>query len=567
MKKFFIGSFALAAVLAASIGGGQLVAQDEGKKTFGTAVDVTVVNIDVFVRDSEGRPVDGLSAEDFRIVQGGVEIPVTNFSVLQEGTLSWQSPVGGADVPVAAALPEVEPAYVLLYIDNEYIQPIQRKRMMRRVRDFVEETMPQEVRMGVASARRSLDLRQPFTDDSEAVLEALQKVGKETSGWHTRNRERQRILAEMDNYAADRDSQRFENVETNYDFLNKFTVKSMIWSYVEAESDILVDSLAAMHQAIEMIAGVKGRKAMVLMSGGMPMTPGRGLMEEFAAVFNDQTIFNEIGIVHKGENYRSLATAANGHQVRIYSLDATGLSTPDGFSAEDNLAPEARASWARQKDLQESLGYMADTTGGLAVLNTNDVAVGLGLIQDDLFNYYSLGYTVAAVAEDEDHKISIELPNHPEYTIRHRRWITEKSQATQVQDQVQSALYRDTNNNPMGLEFTSGPPVRAQGKRWQVPFDLAIPIRNLTMVRENDTWVGYVDILLSVRDERGREMAPTRREHVIIIPANGSDTPGDVLYRISLQMLFRNQRHTVSVGVTDRQSQRTSFTRTEIEIP
>ena len=42
-------------------------------------VDVRVVNVDVFVRDGAGRPIKDLGREDFRLLQDGKEVPISNF--------------------------------------------------------------------------------------------------------------------------------------------------------------------------------------------------------------------------------------------------------------------------------------------------------------------------------------------------------------------------------------------------------------------------------------------------------------------------------------------------------
>ena len=44
------------------------------------------------------------------------------------------------------------------------------------------------------------------------------------------------------------------------------------------------------------------------------------------------------------------------------------------------------------RDTQEGMAYLAEQTGGFAVLNTNDLARGLGRITSDLRGYYVIGY-------------------------------------------------------------------------------------------------------------------------------------------------------------------------------
>ena len=48
---------------------------------------------------------------------------------------------------------------------------------------------------------------------------------------------------------------------------------------------------------------------------------------------------------------------------------------------------------AFNRDTQEGLAYLAEQTGGFAVLNTNDLGRGLGRITDDVRDYYVIGYS------------------------------------------------------------------------------------------------------------------------------------------------------------------------------
>ena len=90
--------------------------------------------------------------------------------------------------------------------------------------------------------------------------------------------------------------------------------------------------------------------------------------------------------------------------VVIYSLDARGLQTagilasdnlkskPDGTAMKPRFAPRHRRQTEFNRDTQEGMAYLAEQTGGFAVLNTNDLPRGLGRITDDVRDYYVGGY-------------------------------------------------------------------------------------------------------------------------------------------------------------------------------
>jgi hypothetical protein len=99
---------------------------------------------------------------------------------------------------------------------------------------------------------------------------------------------------------------------------------------------------------------------------------------------------------------------ANAAGVVVYTLDARGLAT-GGLTAEDNpqrvqtgnqgtydaeaLVRETASGRMRTlMDDQDSLKFIADQTGGLAVENTNDINLGMSRVLADQQGYYLLGY-------------------------------------------------------------------------------------------------------------------------------------------------------------------------------
>jgi VWFA-related protein len=519
--------------------------QQDAAPTFGEEVEVTVVNVDVYVRDGEGRPVEGLTVGDFRVTQDGREVPVSNFAVSL-----------------------IRPIYVVLYVDNVNLDPLQRNRVLTRVQAFVNETLTGPVRMMVICTRPSLEIRQPFTDDSQAVVSALRDVATISGGRLNRDRERRNILDWMEE--IDRDDQ-MENVgfyQTAELLTMKVQVAGAIRAYTEQESNILQDSLNRMREVIKLVVGLEGRKSIIYVSNGLPMTPGLGLMHEYADVFRDNTIYTRQAQGSFGADFTSLAKTANGADVSLYALDATGLGPLEGFGAEDRYVPQARASWVNRQNLQETLSYMADTTSGLAVLNTNDVTEGLELIRDDLFSYYSLGYMFSASGEDMVHEIKVELPGYPKNKIRHRKWFVEKSLTTQVQDRVLSLLVRDIGNDVVGgLQLSVGEPTPSDKGRWRVPIRVSIPLCDLALTMDDDQQVGHVELFFGVRDARGRESPPQRREYEVRIPAARYEPTRNQRYGIDISLLVRKERNTVAVGVLDLATNQTSFGRAVVTVP
>jgi hypothetical protein len=91
---------------------------------------------------------------------------------------------------------------------------------------------------------------------------------------------------------------------------------------------------------------------------------------------------------------RRLINRANRAGVVLYTIDARGLQTA-GSTAEDSVFSGTTRAATRLSDLlhsQEGLLWLAEQTGGLAVVNNNDLKLGLHRVLDDQQGYYLLGY-------------------------------------------------------------------------------------------------------------------------------------------------------------------------------
>jgi VWFA-related protein len=543
-----------------------------GGLSFVDEVEVTVVNVDVYVRDGKGRPVEGLTVDDFRIKQDGIEMPISNFVELTQEVIEHAY----AEAEIERALPapreepavveefEIRPVYMVIYIDNENLQPLHRNRVLRRVREFVAENLQGPVQMMVVSYQRSLKVLQPFTDSSRDVNDALRSVVKYAGGREERDNTRRKLIADIQEanqaYSPGQDPQTRRGVEQRY--------RQQIMTFAEEEALNVSFTLDALRQVLAMVSGLDGRKSVVYVSSGLPMTPGLGLMHEYATVFNDTSFLSRRSRTDRTRAFSSLTSAANAQEVSLYTIDASGLNPLEGFSAEDKWgATDPTASSIGMKNYQDSLRYMARYTGGLSIVNTNDISGGLESIRNDLVSYYSLGYTISSSGLDRVHKITVELPGRPGHDLRYRRRFVEKSFETRVQDRVFSSLLVDIDDNPMGLEVTGEPAVPASGDRWTVPVHLSFPLENVALMPEAEDYVGRLVLFLGARDADGRESEIQREEHVIRVPVEQYETAKQQGFGIDFQLLLREGQQRICVGLMDQVTRQASYERIVVRIP
>ncbi len=141
-----------------------------------------------------------------------------------------------------------------------------------------------------------------------------------------------------------------------------------------AESNSALATIGALTLIIRGARDLPGRKAVVLLSEGFSLrTEG---------LFPDPRILQRLD-----ELYDQAARAG----VVIYTLDVRGLQT-GGAVAGDGVDPAGSRRTALL-DSQDSLFVVAQQTGGLAMMNSNDLPRLMKRISDSERGYYILGYT------------------------------------------------------------------------------------------------------------------------------------------------------------------------------
>jgi VWFA-related protein len=156
-------------------------------------------------------------------------------------------------------------------------------------------------------------------------------------------------------------------------------------------------SLNALNLVVQAARDMPGRKTVIFASEGF----GELEFGTHPRTFSGQDTRNVRDAIE-----RVIDQAARSGVV-IYAIDSTGLQT-GGLRASDNIysaetsqnsdamsAMARRLAATRQRDIfdaQESLTYLAEQTGGFAVVNTNDLGAGLSRISHDVRDYYVIGY-------------------------------------------------------------------------------------------------------------------------------------------------------------------------------
>lgn len=167
----------LAGVAAASLAFARAAQQQPPR--FADRVSVDRVVVDVHVLEDDGRPVTGLSIEDFRVLVDGRPVAVESVRWTTESVaLRLAGEAAGTSRGAASELEElgVQPGRQIVLLFQKDMEPTRLEGLMRMLRQalaFVDGLDPDD-RVAVASFASHLELWTDFTRDREILRLAIE---------------------------------------------------------------------------------------------------------------------------------------------------------------------------------------------------------------------------------------------------------------------------------------------------------------------------------------------------------------------------------------------------------
>lgn len=507
------------------------------------SVDVSVTSVDVIVTDSKGNRVPGLTADDFVIQQDGMAQKITNFYSVSGGRVLLED---GTTVPLDApeAAPEVPrelKAHYIFYIDNLNIQPQNRNRMFRRLKEFIPQAIGPNAEGMVVTYNRSLKVRRPFTSDANDLVGALENIELDTGGGTTLLGERRDAIRRID--------------ETQ----NVTSAIQIARAYAQSLRNDLQFTVDSIKSTLDSLAGVPGRKNFLYVSEGLPSTAGLELYEAIREKFQESGTTLEQLDYDMNSRYTQIVQAANANGVTIYTLDASGLSASDMISAENPSIKNIHLNeFTMRQNMQAPIRMMAEETGGIAAINTNDWKTSLDQVAADFSNFYSLGYRSARGAADRPHRIEVSVKKKG-LNVRTRRSFVEKSVETRTAEAVVSSLTYPRTDNPLKAGLTLGETKPYDKDNYLLPVRIALPIAKLGLVPSGDQYEGQFFVYFVVLDASGKQSDLQVARQEVRIPAKdfGQAQGKDFYYDAKLIVVPGGQK--LSVGIRDAVSNLTSF--------
>jgi VWFA-related protein len=466
-------------------------------------VEVSVTNVEVIVTDSKGNRVQGLTRDDFEVYQDGLPQKITNFYAVSGGkVLLDDGKVVGLDSPEAQAeIPADLKARYILFIDNLNIQPQNRNRMFKRLEEFVQQTIGPRAEAMVVTYNRSLKIRRKFTSEASDVISVLDEIEHETGGGTSLAGERRDALHQID------ESQSVDNAI------------SIARNYSRSLRNDLEFTVDALKNTLNGLAGVDGRKTLVYVSEGLPSTAGAEMFDQIQRKYANQSSVATLEQFEFDMNnrYTGIIRAANAQGVMIWALDASGLATDTLISAENRSFDTRPSDFFMRQNMQSPLVLMAEQTGGMAAVNTNDWKKSLDELSKDFSNFYSIGYRANRSAVDRPHSLEVRVKRKG-MTVRTRKGFLEKTIETRTSDSVLASLFYPRDDNPLGIHVSIGAQKPYDEENFAVPVRISVPIGKLGLVPVGDHYEATFFVYVVARDSAEKQSDLAIQRQVVTVP-------------------------------------------------
>lgn len=460
-------------------------------------IDVSVTNVDVVVTDKSGKPVSGLSRDEFEIFEDGKAQKLTNFYAIQDATVSLATKEDDSEGSID---PGQFRRKVVLIVDNNFIQKPNRDAALARLDEFVASHEARNREWTLIAIGRAVTTVQSFTSESARMHAAINRVRRMPVFDEQRQMDRE-ILSDPVRRSALTDV----GGDNNFGSTVRFRAREQTRRNLMAT----LATARAVIQTCRAFSAAEGKKVIVLVTGGMEMnTTFQAYDTQDDRVLTDMKQETEQAL-------DAIVREANAANVNIYVVNARNRSQQapqhDVVNKSSGINPGTVGSLQDAMgsgpidttDIDSSSRLLAAGTGGL-YLPANNVARAFQRIDDDTSTYYSLGFSPHHGDDGLYHHIKV-VVKRGGLEVRHRDGFRNISLNERLEQSLLLPMRFPKDRGELPVKLVVGIP---DGRRHDlvVPVTAELPMNLLTIVPREGNYGGRVHIYLSIYDADGNNV-------------------------------------------------------------
>ena len=365
--------------------------QTQKPPVFRTSTDAVTTN--VVVRDKSGRFIPGLTTKDFEVLEDGVPQTLTHFvASIGSRIISDIAPTAsvvseGLILPPQKVVTDTSGRVFIIFIDDMHLQPLDSIKA-RKVLEDIRDTLIHEGDLIalVSTGYSSIQTELTYDFKNRRFNEAINK----TMGSGMTVQEIIQANQTADGPAGLRHNA-YVAFSTAYDILaqaDKIKNRRKAFIYVSGGYDFNPFKNARFKAIQDMYS--TGRPSSDKVEPGANTSGGELSADDVNRFRNpfesNGQQFAEADLVAA---IAELTRAARRANVTFYTIDPRGLIAGSDISV--NLSVEEWRSFVETS--VSSLKVLADETGGFCICNVNVFKPGLQKIDNEMSDYYILGYT------------------------------------------------------------------------------------------------------------------------------------------------------------------------------
>jgi VWFA-related protein len=357
-------------------------------------VRVDLVTNDIVVRDEKGNFVPDLRPEDIEVYEDGVKQELSSMTVVTGGRVynPMSAPVAAAPegiiLPQKRTVSDVSGRIFLFFVDDQHLQFGNTSRVRELFKKIAKELVHDGDLFGIVSSGPS-SIQVDMTYDKRQIDEAINKMtGNELKpteiiqssggpGGPSEIRYRAHVAFSTMNEGL-KNLEQVHNrrkalvwVSDGYDFA---PFKDARYGTMAADSPFEQNQSAQARRQAASSQNTDGSQQFD------PNTDPDVIQQRQNEEFADADLSREL---------YEITQQANRSNTTIYTIDPRGLVGPLP-DLDENVDPQQWSEFVRKS--QDSLRTLAEETGGIAVVNTNDFTKALKKVDADTSDYYVIGY-------------------------------------------------------------------------------------------------------------------------------------------------------------------------------
>jgi VWFA-related protein len=561
---------------------------------FQLKVSSNLVVVRAVVRDAEGKPVEGLRKEDFRVFDRGKEQAISQFEVQTTPTLPSAST--SVHVPGQAPVPAAAPRRFLAFYFDDLNTPDADMIYVRRAADhYLAANLEPADRVAIFTSTKLLS---DFTADPQqihSVLDTLKGSGRSMMRIHD--------CPDLSDYQALQITQQ-ENPEYSDAWqvaLDEAATRCHMMSPAaggeagkadvpKGENDpssladgALANTIRSMARNVLFQAEIQARSNLLQLER---------VVDYVAQMPGQRTVvFVSPGFLAESEQFSldRIIDHAVRAQVVISSLDPRGLALLTGDLDASRQWISGHPGTAQRLDTQRELvaasvlSEVAQATGGEFFHNNNDLKAGFGALVGSPV-YYVLAFAPSDLKPDgRFHTLKVKLVEKPKNVSVQARsgYFAPRNKAeaeaearqqavfdteTKAQEQIREAMFSkaDSRQLPVGLggKLSEGP-----GGTRQLSIVSHLDAKPLHFQKEGERNLNTVTFVVAVFDQKDDLISGQRKQ----VGLNLLDAQLQELFKdgvnVSLNFQLKPGIYRIREVVTDSQEHHLSARSTTIQVP